>query len=219
MPFPLLIPLALAAAGALIDKEKPLRGAALGAAAGFTGGAALGAGAAGAGAAGAAGTGGLLAAEGATAAGAGTGGLLAGESALGAGTLGTGSAQLGTSGLLGMGSAASGTAPEAAGAMMGAGSMSPVASTIGAEGGTGLLGTLNQYAKPAGQVMNAVQQGQQMADANEPPPVQPPQMQNVPLDLSSLLQHSQAMRQYEDTEQQRKRAMLGQWTRNIGGMA
>lgn len=66
MPIPFLIPLALAAAGAMIDKEKPLRGALIGGTLG-AGGAALGGasllgGAAGsAGSAGAAGSGGLLA--------------------------------------------------------------------------------------------------------------------------------------------------------------
>jgi hypothetical protein len=61
MVFPLLVPMLVGAGmGSLIDKDKPLRGAALGATAGFGGAGLLGAGAAG-GAAGGAGGSGLLA--------------------------------------------------------------------------------------------------------------------------------------------------------------
>lgn len=98
-----MIPLIGAAAGALLDKKQPLRGAALGAAAGFTGGAALGAmGAAGAGSAAAgssslmSGAGGLLGSGGA--AGGGFGGML-GSAAPGAAAAAPNAAA--SSGLLG----------------------------------------------------------------------------------------------------------------------
>lgn len=80
-----MLPLLGAAAGALMDKKKPLRGAMLGGLAGMTGGAAAGAGGllGGAASAGAAGAG---------AAGAGAGGLLGGAGASGAAGAGAGNA-------------------------------------------------------------------------------------------------------------------------------
>jgi len=147
-----MIPLAMAAAGAMIDKEKPLRGAALGAAAGMTGGAALGAmgaGAAGAGAAGASGAGGLLGAEAAGAAGS---GLLGGAAGTGATQAGMLAAQEAGAGMLGAGNLGWGGATT--------GAQGALNSALGAEAGAstgGLLGSAGNMVKPVGQAMQTAQ--------------------------------------------------------------
>lgn len=95
---------------------------------------------------------------------------------------------------------------------------------LGAETGAsvgGLLGNAAEaygtYGKTAGQVMNAAQQGQEMAAASEPPPIQPPpQRQVANLDLSSILSHSQNMQNFEQQEQERRRMLMSQYASNIG---
>lgn len=108
MPFPLLIPLAMMAAGAFIDKDKPLRGAALGLGAGLTGGAALGA---------------------MGAAGAGTGAGLLGSTSLGGTMVGSGA-------LAGEGAAAGSLlgGPSIGGSMVGSGALAETGAAA-AEGG------------------------------------------------------------------------------------
>lgn len=183
------LPLALAAAGALADKDKPLRGAALGAAAGLTGGATLGAGGLlGAGTAGAAGTGaatqaGLLAAQ---------------EAGLGATSLGWGGA---TTGMQGAMNAALGS---------GAG-----ASTGGLlSQGMGALDAANKVAKPAGQAMQVAQ----LMTPQELPmqPQQPAQLSAKPADLGGLLQQGQQARSVEEQEALRRRQMIQQYSSQIG---
>lgn len=207
LPF---LPLLLGGAGlgALLNKKDPLKGAMMGAALG-AGGAAL---------PGLLGAGGATAGIGSTAAagaaeGAAASTLLA-EPFAGA-ALGSGSAQLGTGGLLGTGSAASGTAAaETAGAMMGQGAMSTAGSTIGETGG--LLAGLEKYGKPAMVAMDAASKGQQMAAANEPPPIQAPQRQSMPLDLSSILNQSTQWQQYDAAENERRKQLMAQYAQGIG---
>lgn len=212
------IPLAMAAAGAMMDKEKPLRGAALGAAAGLTGGAALGAmgaGAAGAGAAGAAGAGaagagtagtaGLLGAEaaGAGAGAAGTGLLGAGTGTTQAGMLAAQEAGLGASSL-GWGGATTGVQ----GTMNG---------LLGAEAGASAGGLLSQADKIAKPVGTAMQVSQSMQEPDQPLPP-PPQLQRTPMNLNETIAQGDMRRQYEDAEQQRRRQLMAMYAGNIGRM-
>ena len=190
-----------AALGALADKKQPLRGAALGAGAMFTGGAALGAMGAGGAAAGAGAAGAGAAGAGAAGAGAaGAGGGLLGASGTQAGMLAAQEAGLGASSL-GWGGATTGMQ----GAMNGA---------LGSEAGAGvggLLGDAQGYAKPAMQAMNAAGQAQQLAGPEEPPPqgglLQQP-MATGPQGLQQLAGQNDQLnqqRQQQDYEQRKKR--------------
>jgi hypothetical protein len=138
--------------------------------------------------------GGLLAADGTTKA-----GLLASQEAgLGASSLGWGGAETGFQG--GMNG------------LLGTETGSSVGGVMG-----DMAGAYSQYGKPAGQIMNAAQQGQQMAAANDPPPMQPPpQRQVAKLDLSGLLEQSQNLQSYEAQEDMRRRALMNQYASQVG---
>ncbi len=227
-----MIPLALAAGGALVDKKNPLRGAAIGAGLGFTGGAAagglLGAGAAGAGAgAGAAGAAGT-----AGAAGGATGGLLgaAGTGAAGAGA-GTAAATQ-TAGLLGVPGAASGAGSQAAmlaaqnqgfgaigqqltaQAAGGASGMS-VPASLNFSAGVQRAGEALTRAKP---MLDAAGTGMQVANAMQDQPQQAPMPQSAPTaggaeSLSSLYQQIQqgsqaAIEKEAEMRKARRRGLL-----------
>lgn len=135
-------------------------------------------------------------------------GLLGGDM-FGGATLGTGSAQLGTPGLLGTGTAASGYAPELASSMMGQGSMSTAASSVGSQSPS-WLATFEKYSKPVNSIMDAAQKGQQMAAANEPQQMPAPTLQHAPPDLNGLLQQGMQMQQstYDEAEARRKLMQL-----------
>lgn len=242
-----ILPLLGAAAGALSDKEDPVRGALTGAGIGMTGGAAagaLGAGAAGAGAAAGAGTaagttGGLLAAEGAAGAasaagaGAGTGGLLAEGATLGGSTLGSTGAGFGTSGgLLGTTEGAT---------MLGTGSVSPAAAGVNGsyagvaaeqaaapvvDRGTqaGVFDTMN--ANSGGALDQAGQYGKkgaqayntyQQAQPEERPAPVAPPVQNPQLDLSPILNDSSAMQQYTTEDNARRKKLMEMYAQQIRG--
>lgn len=217
LPF---IPLMLGGAGlgALLNKKDPLKGAMMGAALG-AGGAALpgllGAGGATAGIGGAATAG---ATEGAAA-----GGLLAGgeqAAMLAAQNAGLEGATAATNAGLGSNAGLFGAEQAAA----------PVADMSTQAGmfdklnhqTNGLLGnatdTYSKYAKPIEATMNAAQQGQQMAQANDPPPIQAPQRQNIPLDLSSILNQSTQWQQFDMAENERRKQLMQNYASNIGRM-
>lgn len=246
-----MLPLALAAAGALADKEKPLRGAAIGAGIGLTGGAAagaLGAGAAGAGAAGtaagagAAGAGtagagigagsGLLAAEGAGAAG---GGLLGGSglsgSLVGSGALtssGANAAALGGSNLGGSlltsgALAPSGAEAAALGAGGGVAAEQAAAPVVDKGSSAGLLDKANF--QTGGNYDNIMKTGKNansvysQYEQNKPqqPVAQPMPLQNKPLDLSPIINDSAAMREYDMSENERRRREMQRYAQFAGG--
>lgn len=215
-----------AAAGALADRKNPLRGAALGATAGYTGGASLGAagaagaagtaGAAGAttaattaGAAGAAGTagatGGLMAGAGAGAAGAGTagasGGLLAAEAGAAATTGGA------SGGLLaGSGAATTTVAPVTT-------TVAPAITPVAPAATTGM----GAYAKPAMAAMTGGSTASSMAGPGEQPQQAQIQQQPAP-DLSGLLADQgeiDASRQAEALQRKRQQDEIMQ--RMMGG--
>lgn len=226
-----MIPLAMGAAGALADKKNPLRGAAIGAGLGMTGGAAagglLGAGAAGAGAAGTAGAAG--------AAGGASGGLLgaAGTGAAGAGAGAGTAAATQTAGLLGVPGAASGAGSQAAmlaaqnqgfgaigqqltaQAAGGASGMS-VPTSVNLAAGMQRAGEALTKAKP---MIDAAGTGMQVANAMQEPPQQAPMPQIVPTaggaeSLTSLYQQLQQGSQGQldkDAEMRRarRRGLIG----------
>lgn len=196
--FPLLFPLLGAAGGALMNRKDPLKGALLGGALGF-GGAAL-APAAGAGAAGAAGAG--SAGAGSAAGGSLLGGSTASLGSTGA-TLGTGSAQLGTSGLLGTGTAASGTNAAAMGNIMGQGTMSTAGSAVGAQ-----PGLLDQGLAMYGKIEKPLNTAMQAYDTGKGQPqqsIQPQPLQNRPLDMSQYMSGPQ------DMDNERRKQMMQQY--------
>lgn len=172
--------------GALADKKNPVRGAALGAGIGMTGGllapaaaGAAGAGAAGAGAAGTAATG-----------------------AAGAGLLGDATAA-GYGGLTGAGAATMGGGASVAGG-----------SALGSTASSGLLGAMNTYGKPASQAMNLVQQsgllGGQREQAQASPFIQPQGTgQQVLAQLAQQGDPSQALAQEEMMRRKRRMGLLG----------
>lgn len=242
-----VLPVAAVAATALTaGAAAPAAAGALGAAGAGTaaaGGAAAGTAAAGTAAAGAgAAGGGLLAAEGAGAAAAGSAG--AGAGLLGAETAATGASAAGSGGLLATGEQASMLAAQNAGlegataatnaGLQSAGSagIEQVAAPVSEMGsnasmfdnvntGTnGLLGQASdaagQYGKPVSTVLNASSQAQQSAPQQQP--MQPPQRQNVPLDLSKILEQSQSMQQYDMQEQERRRQLMNKYVQGIGGI-
>lgn len=187
-----MIPLALAAAGAIADKKNPIRGAAIGAGIGLTGGAAagglLGAGAAGAAGAGAAGAAGAGAAS-TAATGAGAAGLLGDATA--AGYAGLGAADAATLG---------GGASVAGGSALG---------TTGATGG--LMGALNTYGKPVSQGMQLANQSGLLGGGKEQPQASPfiqpqgtgPQM------LAQLAQQGDPSQQLAQEDMMRRKRRLG----------
>ncbi len=137
-----------AAVGAMADRKKPLRGAAMGAGLMATGGAAAGAMGGGAAAAGAGGA----AAGGAGAAGAGTAAAGAGTAAAGTGAA-AGGTSAGGAGLLGGSTAAAGSAAPAAGA---------------AAPSTGLLSSVNAGFQQYQPMINAASTGIQMSGLLDP---------------------------------------------------
>ena len=208
MAFPLIVPLVMAAAGALIDKKKPLRGAMIGGSmglGGFAAGGLLG-GASGA-AGGAAGAGGAAA---------GTGGLLAGGqqaamlAAQNAG-LGAGATSMTNAALMSnpaMYGAAGGFAPIVEmGTQAAPGSWSPaLTDRLGnpemVDQFKGMLGKVDKYGKPISNALQATQSANnQQAQIPQPQP-----LRNQPLDLNGVLAYGQQMRDWESQEAARKRA-------------
>lgn len=195
-----------AAAGALADRKNPLRGAALGATAGYTGGASLGA----AGAAGAAGTAG--------AAGATTAATTAGA----AGAAGTAGA---TGGLLAAEAGSAATTGGASGGLLaGSGAatttVAPVTTTVApaitpvAPAATAGMGA---YAKPAMAAMTGGSTASSMAGPGEQPQQAQIQQQPAP-DLSGLLAQQgdiDASRQAEALQRKRQQDEIMQ--RMMGG--
>lgn len=84
----------------------------------------------------------------------------------------------------------------------------------------GLLGNTtdaySKYSKPVNAGMTAANTGMQLAKASEPPPMQAPQRENVPFDISSLLEHSQNVQSFEQQEQDRRRQMMQQYAAGVG---
>lgn len=188
-----MIPLAMAAMGAMADKKNPVRGAAIGAGIGLTGGAAagglLGAGAAGAGAAGAG-------AAGASAAGA------AGLGAAG----GAGGAAFGNAGLMYAG------ADAAAAGTLGGGASVAGGSALGASS-PGLLGMASQYGKPAMQAFSTAQNSGLLGGNEQPAQPQPiAQAGGGSQILAALAQQgdpSQMLQQAQMKRRQRRMGLLG----------
>lgn len=184
-----MIPLALAAAGALADKKNPVRGAAIGAGLGLTGGAAAG----------------LLG-------GAAAGGAAAGAGAAAAGT--SAATGAGAAGLLGDATAAGyGGLAAADAATMGGGASVAGGSALGTTGASGgLLSSFNQYAKPAGQAMQLAQQGGLMGHEQGQAPQYVPPQGTGPQVLAQLAQQgdpSQALAQEDMARRKRRMGLLG----------
>lgn len=202
-----LLPLLGAAAGAMMNRKNPLKGAMLGGLAGFTGGAALGVGAGAA-------AGGSAALGGAGMAGTGTGLLAGGSGLAGAGMAGTGAgltaggAGLTGAGMYGTGAGLTAAAPAATG--YGLGATQAAAGT----GLSGLFSNIDKYAKPAERALTAANMAQNLMPEEQP--LQPQPLNNQPIDLTGLLQQDIARSQMNEQDSLRRRQQMQSYMQNIG---
>ena len=136
---------------------------------------------------------------------------------LGAG-VGAGLGAMGSSGgLLGLGNTASGPLGNLGTAVKyGTGLGSEQTAMLAAQeaGMGGGLDTITGLVKPVGTALN-VAQSVSPQDNPAPPPQSPP-MQHIPLDLSSLLQHSRELQDFDAQDQLRRRQLMQQYASMIG---
>lgn len=199
--FPMMFPLLGAAAGALFNKDDPLKGALMGGALGAAGGALPG----------------LLGAGGATA-GVAPGATAATEAAGGVGLLG---AETGLNAAGYLAPEMTGTiAEQAAAPVIDMSSKAGMFDTLNFQSG-GLLGkgvdafnTANKIAQPVGKAMDVAQQ--MRGDDIPPPP--PPQLPAQKMDLSGLLQFGQQQQAYDAQEAERRKQLMRLYSGNIGNM-
>lgn len=174
--------------GAITNKRDPLKGALIGGALGGVGGQFAP---------------GLLNAGGATA------GIAPGATAATeGGLLAAQEAGLGMTGSLGWGGATTGIQ---------GGLNSALGANAGAQTG-GLLANAGGMMDKAKPVMEAAQMGQQMAQANDPPPAPAPSIRSSPPDLNGILQQGYQQQQYIMDDAERRRRLMQSYAQNMGRM-
>jgi len=202
-----LLPLMGAAAGAMMNRKNPLKGALMGGALGAGGGMLAGAGAAAAPAVG----------SWMGAGGAGTATSLASGFGAGTGLGSTGIATgIGSGSWMGAGPAKDAYLAAQAAGISGANAAAggAVAPTTGTGFG-GLLGNMKQYADPAMNVMNAANTAKSLMASDEQQ-LQPQPLDNEPLNVSGLIQEADARSQLNAQEAIKRRQQMQQYMSNIG---